>query len=173
MEIIIGLTLIIAFIIGYATGKKHRPDAEKTINSYMRIIADQRAEIERLEGKQPQTPQTPTITISEADPFPNVSPERIYELKTMPYRDEYLQTPEWEARSKRMKARFNQRCQVCNNKSGTKWYKSPAENKLLVSHHRTYANVGNEKPIDLTVLCNECHNLIHKHYDNTKGFGKP
>ena len=87
MEIIIGLTIIIAFIIGYVTGKKHRPDAEKTINSYMRIIADQRAEIQHLESRQPQPPQTPTIN-TEADPFPNVSPERIDELKTMPYRDE-------------------------------------------------------------------------------------
>ena len=34
MEIIIGLTVIIivAFIIGYASGKKNRPDAEKTIH---------------------------------------------------------------------------------------------------------------------------------------------
>ena len=188
---IIGLTIIIAFIIGYASGRKLRPDAEKTINTHMIIIADQRAEIEG--HKEEEQRLTNHLTDAEekidahlkaitdlqarvkwlADPFSNVSPERIDELKTMPYHDEYLQTPEWKARSKRMKARFNQRCQVCNNKSGTKWYKDPAENKCLVSHHRTYANVGKEKPIDLTSLCNECHDLIHKHYDGTTGFGKP
>ena len=154
MEIIIGLTIIIAFIIGYASGKKHRPDAEKTTNSYMRIIADQRAEIQHLESRQPQTPQTPTITISEADPFPNVSLERVDELKTMPYRDEYLQTPEWKARAEIMRRRFKHRCQTCNSK---------AEDKPLEVHHRHYENRGHECPIDLTVLCRECHQLIENH----------
>jgi hypothetical protein len=124
--------VIVAFIIGYATGK-NRPDA---------------------------------------DLFPSIPPTRKRELMSMGH-DKYINTSsEWKDRSELMKARFNHRCQVCNNQSGTKCYSGPGK-KHLVSHHRTYANLGNEKPIDLTVLCNECHDLIHKHYDNTKGFGKP
>jgi 5-methylcytosine-specific restriction endonuclease McrA len=75
-------------------------------------------------------------------------------LATMPYR-KYLSTPEWKATRAEALKRAGHRCQTCN---------TPAtiENRLEV-HHRTYARRGNELPQDLTVLCQACHILIHKH----------
>jgi len=46
----------------------------------------------------------------------------------------------------------------------------------LVVHHKTYSNLGNEKPEDVLVLCDECHKEIHKNAHggkarfNTYGF---
>lgn len=80
--------------------------------------------------------------------FPKVDAERVRILARMAY-PEYLQTPEWQARKKIMRARADNRCQVCNTSE-----------KLHV-HHRTYDRRGNERPEDLTVLCESCHDLFH------------
>lgn len=63
----------------------------------------------------------------------------------------YLQTDHWkEVRDKALEyAEFA--CQLCNE----------SDMKLNV-HHRTYKNLGNEKPCDVTVLCEECHCNFHK-----------
>lgn len=74
--------------------------------------------------------------------------DRLHELRTMPY-DEYLQTPEWLERRAQALDRAERRCQVCNT-----------PNALNV-HHRTYERRGNERPGDLTVLCEGCHQLFH------------
>lgn len=68
-------------------------------------------------------------------------------LRQMPY-DEYIKTPEWKARSARMKQKAGGRCRVCN---------SP---HALDTHHRTYERLGYEDPEDLTVLCRDCHQLF-------------
>lgn len=134
---------------------------EREIENQRKTIAEQLKKIKTAE----------TIQITEAESFPSSAPERIRELTAMDYRNEYLKTPEWRTRSNSMKARFNNRCQVCNNKKNSRGYKKK-ELRNLVAHHRTYRNCGNEKPIDLTVLCTECHDLIHDYYDGTKGFGE-
>lgn len=62
----------------------------------------------------------------------------------------YLKTDAWrKRRTAALKAAGN-RCQVCN---GT---------ERLEVHHRTYENLGREKPEDLTVLCHTCHELYSK-----------
>ena len=68
----------------------------------------------------------------------------------MPYQ-EYLQTPEWQARRKDALQRAEYRCQTCN-----------ASDRILDVHHRTYERRGHEKPSDLTVLCRDCHELFHQ-----------
>ncbi|HEY7123791.1 MAG TPA: phage antirepressor N-terminal domain-containing protein [Ktedonobacterales bacterium] len=76
---------------------------------------------------------------------PQPSPERLHALRTMPYQ-EYLQTPEWQARRRLALRRAWYRCQTCNDT------KMP-----LYVHHRTYERRGCEEPEDLFVLCASCH----------------
>jgi 5-methylcytosine-specific restriction endonuclease McrA len=75
---------------------------------------------------------------------------RLYELKTMPYR-EYLRSPEWKAKRERKLEQALGRCQVCNR-----------EDMTLEVHHRTYERRGNEWDEDLTVLCRDCHTNFHE-----------
>ena len=62
----------------------------------------------------------------------------------------YLQSPEWRQRADAAKARFGNRCALCN-----------AEGPLQ-AHHRTYERVGNEIPEDLIALCAGCHDGFHR-----------
>ncbi len=77
--------------------------------------------------------------------------DRIAELKRMPY-EEYLNTLEWGEKRAKALDRAEYRCQVCNSPDG------------LQVHHRTYENKGEEKPEDLTVLCEKCHSIYHSNY---------
>ena len=74
---------------------------------------------------------------------------RLQELKTMPY-EEYLKTPEWQARRKQHLRSVGYRCQVCN-----------ATGVPLDVHHRTYERRGEEHYKDLIALCRDCHELFH------------
>jgi hypothetical protein len=78
------------------------------------------------------------------------SPERIAELRAMPY-GEYLQTPEWRRVRDLALRRAGFRCELphCRSKVG------------LQVHHRDYDRIGEEVPEDLTVLCGVCHDGWH------------
>jgi len=78
------------------------------------------------------------------------SEKRRQELHTMPYRD-YMQTPEWEARRKRIMRRDNYRCQVCN-----------VRGVRLNVHHKTYERRGYEDDKDLITLCESCHTIFYE-----------
>ena len=69
-------------------------------------------------------------------------------LKQMPY-DEYLRTSHWQKKRAEAIDRAHSRCQLCNS-----------DNSLQV-HHRTYERRGAELNIDLTVLCQPCHQRFH------------
>jgi 5-methylcytosine-specific restriction endonuclease McrA len=62
----------------------------------------------------------------------------------------YIKTSRWKQRREEAKRRAGNRCLVCN--SGDR----------LEVHHRSYANLGNERPEDLTVLCADCHRRFHE-----------
>lgn len=62
---------------------------------------------------------------------------------------EYLTSPSWKMRRDAAVKRAEGRCQLCNSDAN------------LNVHHRTYENVGREKPTDLTVLCRSCHEKFH------------
>ena len=68
--------------------------------------------------------------------------------------DAYLLSEDWRNKSHEAKRRAGFRCQVCNR--GTD------QVLQLEAHHRTYENLGDEKPSDITVLCNECHGLFEQ-----------
>lgn len=68
------------------------------------------------------------------------------------YREQYRayrETPEWRERAEAAKARFGGRCALCDAAGP------------LEAHHRTYANIYDEPPEDLTALCSDCHRAYH------------
>lgn len=64
---------------------------------------------------------------------------------------EYIQSKEWREKAEQAKKEVGYRCQVCN---------ASKHEQRLDAHHRTYANLGNEQPGDITVLCAICHELF-------------
>ena len=64
------------------------------------------------------------------------------------YQD-YIKSDEWAARRRKYYATHKRECRACGSK------------KNLNLHHKTYARLGNEKDIDLVVLCRTCHNSLH------------
>jgi 5-methylcytosine-specific restriction endonuclease McrA len=64
----------------------------------------------------------------------------------------YLTSAEWKEKSDAEKIKAGWRCSNCNYLGN--------ETTLHV-HHKTYKNVGNEKPGDLIVLCRDCHSKLH------------
>ena len=61
----------------------------------------------------------------------------------------YIESEEWKAKRDDAVRSAGHRCQICNRKG------------ILNAHHRTYKNLGNEQPGDLTVLCRRCHQKHH------------
>jgi hypothetical protein len=62
---------------------------------------------------------------------------------------EYIVSQEWKEKADAAKERAGYRCQVCNSPDN------------LNAHHRTYENLGHEKPEDLFVLCQNCHEIFY------------
>jgi hypothetical protein len=65
---------------------------------------------------------------------------------------EYIASPQWKRKADAAKERAGYRCQVCNH--------GQDEGARLEAHHRTYENLGHERPEDITVLCDNCHTLF-------------
>lgn len=63
---------------------------------------------------------------------------------------QYLKSYDWQVKRQRALKSAGYRCQVCNSEMS------------LEVHHRTYDNIGDEQPSDLTVLCDPCHELFSK-----------
>jgi 5-methylcytosine-specific restriction endonuclease McrA len=74
---------------------------------------------------------------------------RIAQLRRMSFA-EYRRQPEWQARRTATLARAGYRCQACGE-----------HDTRLDVHHNTYERYGDESAIDLTVLCEKCHALLH------------
>jgi 5-methylcytosine-specific restriction endonuclease McrA len=62
---------------------------------------------------------------------------------------DHLQTSGWRWKSFQAKDRAGFRCALCNSPS------------RVETHHRSYANIPNERPDDLIVLCFNCHRRHH------------
>lgn len=74
---------------------------------------------------------------------------RAAELQTMSYED-YLNSPEWQARRTVALQLADYRCQACNAAGG-----------VLDVHHRSYDRRGEEGHADVIVLCRDCHTAFH------------
>jgi len=68
----------------------------------------------------------------------------------------YIQSPAWTAKANQARESAGYRCQLCSRQ-----YDVP-EPKGLEVHHLRYLHLGSEPPEDLVVLCNRCHELIHR-----------
>ena len=89
-----------------------------------------------------------------------LTPERIQELRIMPY-EEYLKTPEWQHKRELALERDEYHCRVCNC------------HENLHVHHRTYERRGSENLHDLTTLCNDCHEHFHRRIRLKYHLGSP
>jgi 5-methylcytosine-specific restriction endonuclease McrA len=73
----------------------------------------------------------------------------------MTYR-EYLASRQWREQPVRVAeleaAGF--RCRLCN---------AGGDGVIIEAHHRTYENLFNEQPGDLTALCRPCHRVVTDH----------
>ncbi len=74
---------------------------------------------------------------------------KIAFLKSLPYKV-YLQTFEWKEKREHALDSAGNRCRLCNYGG-----------EGLEVHHRTYENRGDERILDLIVLCRECHAKFH------------
>lgn len=82
---------------------------------------------------------------------PVVEPQLVDEverLARLPYAA-YLKTEHWRKVRDDALKRAENRCMLCNS----------AEH--LQVHHRSYKHKGCERPIDVSVLCDECHQRHH------------
>lgn len=64
---------------------------------------------------------------------------------------EYMQSDFWRAKRHAFLSSKKWRCERCGAR------------KRLQAHHKTYANLGNEKFEDLEALCYSCHAKVHDH----------
>ena len=65
----------------------------------------------------------------------------------------YLKSPESVARGRLLTRQYGSRCTCCDT--------IPSFGNPLDLHHLTYERLGHERAEDLTVVCRNCHNLIH------------
>lgn len=68
----------------------------------------------------------------------------------------YLQSPTWKANRADAVRRAGNRCQLCKSRGP------------LEVHHNSYADIGNERPEDLIVLCRSCHEVFHQNRKLTR-----
>ena len=62
---------------------------------------------------------------------------------------EYIKSPQWYARTEQVRLRLDGLCEVCELRWATE------------VHHRSYANLGNERDEELLSVCHFCHGMIH------------
>lgn len=92
--------------------------------------------------------QVPAYTVSE---------QETLRLRQLPYQ-EYLKTDHWDFMRKKVLARANYRCQLCNAR---------AKETLLHVHHRNYEELGRAAEFyDLIALCASCHSKFHNITEN-------
>lgn len=84
---------------------------------------------------------------------------RLSRAKWWDLYSEYIHSEEWRAKRELVLAR-DRGCRICGH-----------EHELQV-HHRTYARVGDEDLLDLTVLCVDCHKTITRSLRRRKLKGK-
>ena len=68
----------------------------------------------------------------------------------------YLESDRWKEKRDRILKKAGGKCRFCGK---------PA----TAVHHETYKRRGREKDVDLTAVCDHCHAMLHRKYDQTKG----
>lgn len=65
---------------------------------------------------------------------------------------EYLESDRWKEKRDRIMQKAGGKCRFCGK---------PAKHV----HHETYKRRGREKDVDLTAVCDHCHAMLHRKYD--------
>lgn len=74
---------------------------------------------------------------------------------------EYLKSEHWSL----VRKRFFRSKLVSRNSSGKLCCEGCGKSDIKLSvHHRTYKRLGRERLIDLALVCDDCHTLIHTSY---------
>jgi hypothetical protein len=68
------------------------------------------------------------------------------------YRDGYLGSDHWETFAWEVRDYYGKRCALCN---------TPARDRNLDVHHRTYVRLGCEELTDCIALCRRCHDAFN------------
>ena len=68
---------------------------------------------------------------------------------------QYLDSDRWKEKRDRIMKKAGGKCRFCGK---------PA----TAVHHETYKRRGREKDVDLTAVCDHCHAMLHRKYDQTK-----
>ena len=63
--------------------------------------------------------------------------------------EKYIASPQWQDKRRQAFALYGRKCKHCGAK------------KELQVHHKTYANLFNERMEDLEIACKKCHMAIH------------
>lgn len=77
--------------------------------------------------------------------------KNVIDYRSMPY-SEYLKTKHWKAFRLKALKHHGKVCMMCGIK----------EVPYFHVHHLTYERLGCEEFKDVVVLCEECHNQVHK-----------
>ena len=64
----------------------------------------------------------------------------------------YLDSPRWKEKRARIIKKAGGKCRFCGK---------PATQV----HHESYKRRGKEKDVDLTAVCNHCHAMLHRKYN--------
>mgnify|MGYP003341688307 CR=1 FL=1 len=73
-----------------------------------------------------------------------------------PYYQDYIHSPEWQAKRQERLEIDNHECKLCFSKQN------------LHVHHVTYTMLGNEPIKHLLTVCHSCHEIIHNRKFNSE-----
>lgn len=110
----------------------------KRLTSLIKQIAVALQQIEKPSQK-PRKTQKDTIS--------KILKSLLWDFRRDNYQ-EYLKSDEWKAKRKKILKMAGYKCRRCGA-SATE------------VHHETYERIYNERDIDLTALCSNCHRKIH------------
>lgn len=72
---------------------------------------------------------------------------------------QYIASSEWQEKRKEILRGNGLEGSWCNRCLVPRWLAVIAYDQDLHIHHRSYANIGNERPEDLEILCRRCHDI--------------
>ena len=114
-----------------------------TTNKFRKAIEEQ------LKARKANTKFSPQA-FDELVNGPITKPNKLYKWKT---KNDYLHSPEWQAKRKQRLAIDNYICQGCGK-----------DNIPLEIHHINYDTLYNEDINFLVSVCRDCHQAIHDKY---------
>lgn len=155
---------------GFSSRERSAPPPERASERYARLVDHELSwaltNLKReglVENPKRSTWRLTNIVLQPVDAAVDerVAPERLAELREMPYRL-YLRTPEWRRTRAAALVRADNSCSL-----------DVTHTDNLEVHHRTYERLGAELVTDLVVLCHSCHKLHHSEHGRPRRMRSP